>query len=56
MDVRLHVWRRLASLASPAAIRKVAHAIELAGLPDAFDALLKGAARGRFVVNVAAVT
>ncbi len=53
MAVRLDVWRRLARTVTPAAIRALAREIDLATLPQAFETLLKGGARGRFVVNVA---
>ena len=36
----------------PAALDSVAHDITLDDLPAAFDTLLKGQARGRFVVNL----
>jgi hypothetical protein len=50
MEVRVEVWRRLATDMKPAALAEIAHEIPLGGLPQAFDTLLKGAARGRFVV------
>jgi NADPH:quinone reductase-like Zn-dependent oxidoreductase len=53
MDVRAEVWRRLASDMKPRQLDVIGHEIPLAGLPAAFDTLLAGRARGRFVVNVA---
>jgi NADPH2:quinone reductase len=53
MDVRVEVWRRLASDMKPRQLDVIGHEIPLAGLPAAFDTLLAGRARGRFVVNVA---
>jgi acrylyl-CoA reductase (NADPH) len=49
-DVRVETWRRLATDMRPAALDTVGHDITLDGLPQAFDALLKGNARGRYVV------
>ena len=54
MDVRRETWRRLATDMRPAALDRVAHEITLDELPSAFDTLLKGQARGRFVVNLIA--
>ena len=54
MDVRRDTWRRLATDMRPAALDRVAHDITLDELPSAFDTLLKGQARGRFVVNLIA--
>jgi len=53
MDVRLDTWRRLATDLRPAALDSVGHDITLDDLPAAFDTLLKGQARGRFVVDLA---
>jgi hypothetical protein len=36
----------------PAALRTIAKEIKMGDLPQAFDTLLKGAARGRFVVKL----
>jgi len=52
MDVRMEVWRRLATDMKPPRLGAIATEITLAGLPDAFATLLAGAARGRFIVNV----
>lgn len=49
---RLAVWQRLAGDLKPAHLGAVATEIGLDGLPDAFATLLKGAARGRFVVKL----
>jgi len=52
MARRLEVWRRLATDMKPPQLRKIATEIRLEDLPTAFDTLLKGRARGRFVVKV----
>jgi NADPH2:quinone reductase len=52
MTRRLAVWRRLATDMKPASLRSIATEIPLDDLPTAFDTLLKGRARGRFVVKV----
>jgi NADPH2:quinone reductase len=52
MPRRLDVWRRLATDMKPAQLRSIAKEISLDDLPSAFDTLLKGGARGRFVVKV----
>ena len=52
MDVRVEVWRRLAADMKPPQLDAIAHEIPLTGLPEAFDTLLKGAARGRFIVTL----
>ena len=49
---RLEVWRRLATDLKPARLAETAKEISLAGLPAAFDVLLTGQARGRYVVKV----
>jgi NADPH2:quinone reductase len=49
---RLEVWRRVATDLKPARLAETAKEISLAGLPAAFDVLLKGQARGRYVVKV----
>ena len=53
MDVRREVWRRLAGDMRPAHLKTIARVITLQDLPGAFDTLLKGEARGRFVVSIA---
>ena len=52
MPIRLEVWRRLATDMKPADLNAIAHDITLDGLPAAFETLLAGKARGRFVVNL----
>jgi NADPH2:quinone reductase len=52
MSKRQEVWRRLATDMKPSALRTIAQHIGLDDLPQAFATLLKGEARGRFVVNV----
>ena len=54
MAIRSDVWRRLATDMTPADLNPIAHEITLDGLPAAFDTLLAGKARGRFVVNLRA--
>jgi len=49
---RLEVWRRLGTDLKPARLAETAHEISLSGLMSAFDVLLKGQARGRYVVKV----
>src|SRR3984893_2903545 len=51
MDLRREVWRRLATDMKPASLPASAREIDLSDLPDAFATLLKGAARGRYVVK-----
>ena len=53
MPVRCEVWLRLASDMKPKMLKSIAREIPLSGLPAAFETLAKGAAKGRFVVNVA---
>ena len=52
MDRRLETWTRAATDLKPAHLRTMTTEIGLDDLPAAFDALLKGAARGRYVVNL----
>jgi NADPH2:quinone reductase len=52
MSKRQEVWRRLATDMKPAGLRTIAREIGLADLPEAFATLLKGEARGRFVVKL----
>jgi acrylyl-CoA reductase (NADPH) len=49
-DVRRETWQRLATDMRPPALASVAREITLAELPQAFDTLMRGQARGRFVV------
>jgi acrylyl-CoA reductase (NADPH) len=53
-DMRAEAWRRLATDMKPPQLESIAHEITLDDLPGAFETLLKGAARGRFVVDVKA--
>jgi acrylyl-CoA reductase (NADPH) len=54
-DLRRETWQRLASDMRPRALGSVAPSdITLDELPGAFETLLKGQARGRFVVNLSA--
>jgi len=52
MDVRREVWRRLATDMKPAALKTMVQEISIGELPNAFATLLRGAARGRFVVSL----
>ena len=52
MPIRSEVWRRLATDMKPADLNAIAHEITLDGLSAAFETLLAGKARGRFVVNL----
>ncbi len=52
MDLRIEVWRRLASDMRPRGLSSMTTEIGLDGLPDAFATLLAGKARGRFLVDL----
>lgn len=52
MDVRLDVWRRLATDLTPPRIEHMVTEIGLEDLPMAFATLAEGRARGRFVVRL----
>ena len=52
METRTNVWRRLASDMKPAGLKTMTREIALSELRRAFDTLLKGAARGRYVVKL----
>jgi NADPH2:quinone reductase len=52
MPVRSDVWRRLATDMKPSGLDAIAHEITMDGLPAAFETLLAGKARGRFLVNL----
>ncbi len=52
MPIRTEVWRRLATDMKPADLNAIAHDITLDDLAAAFETLLAGKARGRFVVNL----
>jgi NADPH2:quinone reductase len=54
MDRRQDVWRRLATDLRPSHLRTMAQEIRLEDLPGAFDTLLRGGARGRYVVRLSA--
>ena len=54
MPLRREVWRRLAGDMRPAHLEEMTRTIPFEDLPQAFDGLLKGAARGRIVVDLAA--
>jgi NADPH2:quinone reductase len=51
METRSQVWRRLATDMRPARLKTMAQEITLGELRPAFETLLKGAARGRYVVR-----
>ena len=53
-DVRHETWQRLATDMRPDALESVAREITIDELPSAFETLMKGQARGRFVVDLAA--
>jgi NADPH2:quinone reductase len=53
METRVDVWRRLATDLRPQRLGSMAQEIALDELPGAFATLLKGGARGRFVVRLA---
>jgi acrylyl-CoA reductase (NADPH) len=46
------VWRRLATDLKPVRLAETARQISLEELPAAFDVLLHGRARGRYVVKL----
>lgn len=52
MEARREVWRRLATDMKPTMLGSIAREISLEGLPDAFSTLMKGGAKGRFVVRL----
>ena len=52
MPIRSKVWQRLATDLKPRHLDAIAHTIHLEDLPAQFDALLRGAARGRAVVEI----
>ena len=52
MDLRHEVWTRLATDLKPAHLKPMAREITFDELPAAFDTLLTGAARGRYVVKL----
>src|SRR5262245_53600979 len=54
MAQRREVWRRLASDMRPAHLKEITRTIAFDELPAAFEGLMKGAAKGRIVVDMAA--
>jgi len=54
MPLRREVWRRLATDLRPAHLKEMTRTIPFDELPGAFDGLIKGAAKGRIVVDMAA--
>lgn len=52
LERRVYIWRRLATDLRPAHILTMVKEIGLDGLHEAFSILLKGQARGRFVVKL----
>ena len=54
MPLRREVWRRLATDLRPAHLKEMTRTIAFDELPQAFDGFIKGAARGRVVVDMAA--
>ena len=52
MELRREVWARLATDLKPPHLKSMVHEIALDNLPTAFETLLKGAARGRYVVKL----
>jgi acrylyl-CoA reductase (NADPH) len=53
MPQRTEVWRRLATDMKPRHLAAMTKTIEFAALPNAFDAFINGAVRGRTVVRIA---
>jgi len=54
MPLRQEVWTRLAGAMRPRHLEAMTRTLPFDELPQAFDALLKGAAKGRIVVDLAA--
>ncbi len=54
MPLRREIWGRLAGDMRPAHLKEMTRTIPFDELPRAFDGLLKGAAKGRIVVDLAA--
>ena len=52
MDRRREVWQRLATDMRPTHLQTIAREVTLRDLPDAFQTLLQGKARGRYVVKI----
>jgi len=55
MPRRAEVWRRLANDLAPKHLAETAHEISMDGLADAFQTLLTGQARGRYLVRVGGI-
>jgi len=53
MPLRQEVWRRLAGDMRPAHLKEMTRTIPFDSLPQAFEPLMKGAAKGRIVVDLA---
>jgi putative YhdH/YhfP family quinone oxidoreductase len=54
MPLRQEIWSRLAGDMRPARLKDITRTISIDELPQAFDGLLKGEAKGRIVVDLAA--
>jgi len=54
MPLRQEVWTRLADAMRPAHLKELTRTIPFDALPQAFEGLLKGAGKGRIVVDLAA--
>jgi putative YhdH/YhfP family quinone oxidoreductase len=54
MPLRREVWRRLATDLRPAHLKEMTRTIPFDELPKAFDGFIRGAAKGRIVVDMAA--
>ncbi|HET7201029.1 MAG TPA: oxidoreductase [Burkholderiales bacterium] len=54
MPLRQELWRRLAGDMRPAHLREITRTVAFDDLPRVFEGLLKGAAKGRVVVDMAA--
>jgi NADPH2:quinone reductase len=52
MVLRRRVWARLASDLKPRHLERIAYTIDVDALPNQFEKLLKGEARGRAVVKL----
>jgi NADPH2:quinone reductase len=52
MELRRRVWERLASDMRPRHLKEMTRTIHFDQLPETFDALLKGAVKGRVVVEI----
>ena len=52
MERRREVWRRLATDMKPTHLQTIAQEITMGQLDEAFQTLLQGKARGRYVVKI----